>query len=114
MSAVESDDKALGRLDAALEAVARRPSLPPQIPAELVDELPEAPGVYRFFGEAGALIYVGKANNLRERVLSHFMAAGRDAKSQRLSSQVRDIEWTETAGELGALLLEALFISVTV
>lgn len=98
------------RLDAALEAVARRPSLPPQIPAELVDELPEAPGVYRFFGEAGALIYVGKANNLRERVLSHFMAAGRDAKSQRLSSQVRDIEWTETAGELGALLLEARLV----
>ncbi len=98
------------RLDAALEEVARRPSLPSQLAPGLVDELPEAPGVYRFLGEGGALIYVGKANNLRERVLSHFMAAGRDAKSQRLSAQVRDIEWTETAGELGALLLEARLV----
>ena len=94
-------------LDAALDRVGRRPSLPSHLSPDLVDDLPEACGVYRFIGEGGALIYVGKALNLRERVLSHFMSAGRDAKSQRLAAQVRRIEWTETAGELGALLLEA-------
>ena len=106
-----------GELQSALEVVMRRPSLPPQLPAELVDELPDGPGVYRFFGapddDAGAtdaLIYVGKANNIRERVLGHFGGAMRDTKSRRLSSQVRRIEWTETAGELGALLLEARLI----
>lgn len=99
-----------GTLQAAIDVVSRRPVLPPQIPPELVDELPEACGVYRFFGENDALIYVGKANNLRERVLGHFGGATRDAKSQRLSSQLRRIEWTETAGELGALLLEARLV----
>jgi DNA polymerase-3 subunit epsilon len=102
-------------LDAALERVGRRPSLPAHLPSELIDDLPEAAGVYRFYGDndAGAaesLIYVGKAKNLRERVLAHFMGATRDAKSQRLAAQTRRIEWTETAGELGALLLEAKLV----
>lgn len=97
-------------LDAAIERVGRRPSLPPHLPADLVDDLPESSGVYRFHGEGDALIYVGKAKQLRERVLAHFLAADRDTKSQRLASQVRRIEWTETAGELGAWLLEARLV----
>ncbi len=94
----------------AIERVGRRPSLPSHLDAELIDDLPEAAGVYRFFGEGDTLIYIGKANNLRERVLGHFMAATRDAKSQRLAAQTRRIEWTETAGELGALLLESKLV----
>ncbi|MFO1428113.1 MAG: GIY-YIG nuclease family protein [Steroidobacteraceae bacterium] len=66
--------------------------------------------MYRFIGEADALIYVGKAVNLRERVLAHFAGATRDAKSQRLATQVRRVQWQETAGELGALLLEARLV----
>ncbi len=101
--------------EAAIAAVSQRPQLPPQLPADLADDLPEAPGVYRFYGASSAgdgetLIYVGKANNLRERVLAHFAGALRDAKSRRLSEQTRRVEWTETAGELGALLLEARLV----
>jgi DNA polymerase-3 subunit epsilon len=101
--------------EAAIAAVSQRPLLPPQLPDDLADDLPEAPGVYRFYGASAAgggesLIYVGKANNLRERVLSHFAGAQRDAKSRRLSEQTRRVEWTETAGELGALLLEARLV----
>jgi DNA polymerase-3 subunit epsilon len=98
------------RLEAALDLVSRRPVLPPQVPASVVDELPESSGVYRFFGECDALIYVGKAKNIRERVLEHFAGASRDAKSQRLSMQTHRIDWTETAGELGALLLESRLV----
>ena len=98
------------RLERALETVSRRPVLPPQIPATIVDDLPESSGVYRFFGDSDALIYVGKARNIRERVLEHFGGASRDAKSLRLSSQTQRIEWTETAGELGALLLESRLV----
>lgn len=98
------------QLDAAIERVGRRPSLPAQLPEDLLDDLPESPGVYRFHGEGDALLYIGKANNLRERVLGHFMSAARDTKSQRLAAQVRRIEWSETAGELGALLLEARLV----
>ena len=106
-------------LDAALERVGRRPSLPAHLSTDLIDDLPESAGVYRFYGgEVGSgntaggetLIYVGKANNLRERVLAHFMGATRDSKSQRLAAQTRRIEWTETAGELGALLLESKLV----
>ena len=50
---------------------------------------------------------MGRANNLRERVLDHFRAGAADAKSVRLAAQVRRVAWTETAGELGASLLEA-------
>jgi DNA polymerase-3 subunit epsilon len=101
----------------ALELASLRVNLPPALPPDLADDLPEEPGVYRFYGagEDGreALLYIGKANILRERVLDHFRGgAGRaggagDAKSLRLAAQVRRVEWTETAGELGALLLEA-------
>jgi DNA polymerase-3 subunit epsilon len=101
-------------LQAALERAAPRVSLPPQLSADLPDDLPEEPGVYRFYGtaeDAGAigeaLLYVGKANNLRERVLDHFRAGAGDLKSLRFHAQVRRVEWTRTAGELGALLLEA-------
>jgi DNA polymerase III subunit epsilon len=98
------------QLQAAIESAAPRVALPPQLSADLPDDLPEEPGVYRFFGageQGEALLYVGKANNLRERVLDHFRAGVSDAKALRLASQVRRVAWTETAGELGALLLEA-------
>jgi DNA polymerase-3 subunit epsilon len=102
-------------LQAAIELASPRLVLPPQLPADLPDDLPEAPGVYRFYGqgfegegEGGeSLLYVGKANNLRDRVLDHFRAGVSDAKSLKLATQARRVEWTETAGELGALLLEA-------
>lgn len=94
----------------AIEHVGRRPSLPSHLPPDLIDDVPEVCGVYRFIGEGDALIYVGKAKNIRERVLAHFGGATRDSKSQRLAAQVRRIDWTETAGELGALLLEAQWV----
>jgi DNA polymerase-3 subunit epsilon len=95
----------------AMDLASQRATLPAALPADLADDLPELPGVYRFFGagEDGreSLLYVGKANNLRERVLDHFRGGARDAKSRKLAAQVRRVEWTETAGPLGALLLEA-------
>ena len=104
-------EQPLQLLDETLAQVSQAAALPPQLPEDLADDLPESPGVYRFFGAtthgADSLIYVGKANNLRERVLSHFAGAHRDSKSRRLSEQTRRVEWSVTAGALGALLLEA-------
>ena len=98
-------------LQSALDLASHRATLPAALPPDLPDDLPEGPGVYRFFGvgEDGAetLLYVSKANILRERVLDHFRGGAGDAKSAKLCAQVRRVEWTETAGELGALLLEA-------
>lgn len=101
-------------LQQAIDQVSRRPSLPSHLSSDLIDDLPESPGVYRFWGEGEpgqeALLYIGKANNLRERVLSHFGTALRDGKAQRLAAQVRRIDWHESAGELGALLREARWV----
>src|SRR5580704_16617788 len=55
---------------AAAHAALSHPKLPAQLPAGLADELPESPGVYRFFGEAGELLYIGRSNSLRTKILS--------------------------------------------
>ena len=94
-------------LDAAVAGLVKEASLPPQLDPGLADELPDGPGVYRFYGEGGALLYVGKSRSLRTRVLAHFAGDPPSAKGLKLSRQVRHVEWTETAGEIGALLKEA-------
>jgi DNA polymerase III subunit epsilon len=97
-------------VEEALQAITHLKSLPAHLPADLADALPEAPGVYRFYGENDALLYVGKARDIRQRVLAHWQNVSRDERSQRLAELVRRVEWDETAGELGALLLEARLI----
>ncbi len=87
-------------------------AVPAQLPTDLPDELPESPGVYRFFGEGNALLYVGKSKNLRARVLAHFNASASHSRERVLATQVRRVEWEETAGELGALLREARAVKV--
>jgi DNA polymerase-3 subunit epsilon len=83
--------------------------LPPQLDPALADELPEGPGVYLFYGEDDALLYVGKAGNLASRVPAHFRNS--HAKLDReLARLVRRVEWIETAGEFGALVREARLI----
>jgi DNA polymerase-3 subunit epsilon len=72
----------------------------------LFRNLPDRPGVYRFHGEADELLYVGKSVRIRERVQSHWAARYRDHREYRLCWLTRRITFTETAGELGALLRE--------
>ncbi len=98
------------RVDEAATAVLAESRLPPQLPPGLDDDLPEGPGVYLFRGEGGTLLYVGKSRNLRSRVLGHFAAQHRDSKESKLARQVRGVEWIETGGELGALLLESRLV----
>jgi DNA polymerase-3 subunit epsilon len=98
------------RLCAAAQAVLGANRLPAYLPAELADELPEGPGVYRFFGEDGVLLYIGKSHSLRTRVLGHFSAEHADASEQKKARLVRRVDWFETAGDLGAQLKEAQWI----
>lgn len=74
---------------------------------EWLEGLPNHPGVYTFHGESESLpLYIGKSVNLRSRVMSHFRAPD-EAKMLR---QSRRVSWIPTAGDLGALLLEAQMI----
>jgi DNA polymerase-3 subunit epsilon len=94
-------------LQGALDVASQRATLPPSLPPDLADDLPEGPGVYRFFGPEDTLLYVARANILRERVLDHFRGGPGSPRARKLAAEVRRVEWTETAGELGAWLLEA-------
>ena len=87
-----------------------RSSLPSHIDRALVDDLPDSPGVYLFYGENDLPLYIGKSTNIRQRVLSHFSADHSHSKEMSLSQQLRRIDWIETAGELGALLMEVNLI----
>ncbi|MBS1680871.1 MAG: excinuclease ABC subunit C [Bacteroidetes bacterium] len=69
--------------------------------------LPDSPGVYRYFNEAGEMIYVGKAKNLKKRVSSYFnRQTHENRKTARLVSEIRKIEFTIANSEFDALLLE--------
>jgi DNA polymerase-3 subunit epsilon len=103
-------DVAEPRLAAAVQTVLGAHKLPAHLPPGLADDLPEGPGVYRFFGEDDTLLYVGKSKSLRSRVCSHFVAEEGDSKDRRLGRQVRRVDWVETAGELGAMLRESQWL----
>jgi len=97
-------------IENAVRRILRVPSLPPQLPPDCLDAIPEAPGVYRFFGDNPLPIYIGKSINLRERVAAHFSGDWRSETDLRLSQEIRRIEFEQTAGELGALLREAVLV----
>lgn len=93
-------------LEQAVAKLLRGPALPKGIHEKHIDNLPEKPGVYIFYGEKGTPLYVGKSVNIHTRVLSHFYSDFKSTKEFSMSQQVVDIEPRETAGELEALLLE--------
>ncbi|HEX5628665.1 MAG TPA: exonuclease domain-containing protein [Usitatibacteraceae bacterium] len=95
---------------AAVRRILKIPSLPPQLPADALEGVPECAGVYRFYGVNDLPLYIGKSVNLRERVRSHFSSDYRNSNDHRLSAEIRRLDWTETAGELGALLLESRLV----
>ena len=76
----------------------------PQHLRAAIEDAPTGAGVYVFHGERGDLpLYIGKSVNIRARLLSHL----RNADEARLLRQTQRITCTRTAGEIGALLLEA-------
>lgn len=81
---------------------------PPSLPAllEIAASLPQVPGVYLFMGDGPLPLYIGKSINLRSRVLQHL----RNPQESRWVQRSRTIEHIPTAGEVGALLLEAQLI----
>ena len=74
-----------------------------------IDTLPRAPGVYVFLGEDERVpLYIGKSIDIRGRVMDHL----RTPTEARLLRRTRRIDFTRTAGDLGAQLLEARLIKL--
>ena len=127
-------------IETAIKTVFRRPAKPAQISEKLLDSLPDGPGVYLFYGgkttkpssevtdlSAVALakvewaprtvgdnsripLYIGKSRDIRSRVLDHFSDSISSPRKLQLYQQVQDIDFIETAGDLGAQLLESSMI----
>ncbi len=83
----------------------RQATLPPLLAKEIVDELSEKTGVYYFRNSKDEIIYVGKANNIKHRVLSHFYDKAKKEVSMCLETS--NVTFVETGSELVALLLES-------
>ncbi|MES3008058.1 MAG: excinuclease ABC subunit UvrC [Pseudomonadota bacterium] len=97
------------------EIVPSDPASPSQVPPRfdpkaLIATLSSRPGVYRMFDTASALLYVGKAKNLKKRVSNYFRASGLDTKTMALVARIQSIEVTITSTETEALLLEQTLI----
>ncbi|MGC1818547.1 MAG: exonuclease domain-containing protein, partial [Casimicrobiaceae bacterium] len=103
-------DRPHEEVDAVVRRILKMPSLPPQLPPDAVDALPEAPGVYLFYGDNALPLYIGKSVDLRQRVAGHFSQDWRSETDLRLSREIRRIEHERTAGEIGALLRESELI----
>lgn len=100
---------AIEDIEKGLTSVMNRPALPTHL-STTIDELPEQPGVYIFYGTDGVPLYVGKSKNIRERVISHFHSDYQAAREMNLCQQVQSIEAFPTAGELSALINESRLV----
>ena len=78
--------------------------------AEFVKRLPNNPGVYRMFNEAGDVLYVGKARNLKKRVANYAMGRVHSNRIARMVRETANMEFVTTRTETEALLLEANLI----
>lgn len=97
-------------LQAMVRRLLRHPGLPSHLPADLLEQVPVGPGVYRFLGLGGQPLYVGQSRRLRQRIAAHFSGDHASERGLRLASETRDVRWQATAGALGARLAEIAWI----
>ncbi|MCC8395128.1 GIY-YIG nuclease family protein [Paraburkholderia sp. MMS20-SJTR3] len=101
----------LDALRAQIERTTRRYRLAGDIAEDLLDTAPAGCGVYAFYGENDAPLYVGRSVRVRQRLRAHLSGERRSSKDMRLAQQIRRVEWRATGGELGAMLAEAQWIA---
>lgn len=91
-----------------LNARSQEATLPPSLSREIYDRLPQKPGVYYFKDLKGEIIYIGKAKNIKKRVLSHFY--DKSNKEILMCQETAVIDFELSGSELLALLMESTAI----
>ena len=91
-----------------LNSRSQEKTLPPALPKHIYEELPTTPGIYYFKNAKGKIIYVGKAINIKKRVLSHFY--DKATKEIQMCAETADIDHELSGSDLVALLMESAAI----
>ena len=79
---------------------------PSRLKRAVKDHAPRLPGVYGMLDDKGRVVYIGKAKNLRCRLLSYFRENSRDPKAGKIVERARMLAWEQTGDEFAALLRE--------
>lgn len=91
----------------ALKKNSKETTLPPNLPKEEYENLPEQPGVYYFLNQRSEVIYVGKAIDIKKRITGHFSGTSKNRRNQAIRNEIHHISYELTGNELVALLLES-------
>lgn len=94
-------------IEKSLQRNSKEAILPPNVPKEHFNQLPYTPGVYYFHNEKGKVVYVGKANNIRYRVNSHFSNNSESRQKQNFMQHVYAISFQSCGTEMMACILES-------
>jgi len=95
-------------IKSALKKQSLNNKLPPNLPAKYFEALPEETGVYQFVDEKGKILYIGKAKNIKARIITHLNS--KNKKQVLLQRAVYKITFEITGSELIAELLESQLI----
>lgn len=101
---LQLQDNAQDVFNAFLNKNNKEATLPPNLPKEVFNALPNTTGIYYFKNKKGEIIYVGKAKDIKKRVLSHFYSKAQ--KSLDMVRETADIDFELSGSELIALLME--------
>ncbi|WP_188051256.1 exonuclease domain-containing protein [Flavobacterium sp. GP15] len=93
-------------IDKMIQKTSQDQRLPPNLPREDFDQLPEKIGIYYFYNEQKKVVYVGKAINLKKRVSSHFSGHKITPQRQNFLRDIYAITFEVCGTELIALILE--------
>ena len=107
----EDEEQALPEPEADLDLAAAGPlAVGRAVIASHAKLAPSSPGVYRMIDAKGDVLYVGKAKNIRKRIIAYGRPTGYDPRIERMIAATAALEFVSTATETEALLLEANLI----
>jgi DNA polymerase III subunit epsilon len=98
------------QIQQSLKKKSREQALPPNLPREQAEQLPDSPGVYYFHNNQRKIIYVGKAKSLKKRVYSHFSNNSAGRQKQDFMREIHRITYELCGSELMAFILESVEI----
>ncbi|MBE7175228.1 MAG: GIY-YIG nuclease family protein [Mucilaginibacter polytrichastri] len=99
-----------GHIESSLKQRSSEYALPSHLPKQEIEKIPVKTGVYYFHDRKGKVIYVGKARNLKRRVLSHFVNHKPGPQKQGFMRKISKITFRTCASDLMAHILEAVEI----